>query len=317
MHYYEDPPAIHCYSRTFLPLTRQLLSSRDELARVVQTNSSPLGRFLSLSGLASSQPKLTEWTEERLRSLLDRAQRVRVPRNDLTKEFLGYRGNPHYEKDLDDLGRWREFKKNRQHRHYWSQALCCNYDWESDLSRSLKRLFGRSEQTLIRVSEIQDNGRVERAFEDRVLEVVTFEYRTASGEVRHKTLHANRSTDGVTTRDHAQDDSTQLPSALKEPVASSSSSESRPEYENVLEYREINRHARRKIEAWLNDGWSVEWKWNGMYDGFRCVNKRREYGFRFRSAHWMVLKRSRANVCPSASNKRIVLEFPTTPERPR
>ena len=73
MHYSDDLPAIRCYSTTFLSITRRLLSSRDELARDVQANSSPLGRFLSLSGHASSQTKLTEWTEERLRYLLDQA----------------------------------------------------------------------------------------------------------------------------------------------------------------------------------------------------------------------------------------------------
>ena len=96
MHYFRDPPAICCYSTTFLHLTCRLLSSRDELAREVQANSSPLGRFLSLSGHASSQPKLTEWTEEQLRSVLDQAGRVRVRGNDLTEEFLESRDQPHY-----------------------------------------------------------------------------------------------------------------------------------------------------------------------------------------------------------------------------
>ena len=121
MHYSGDPPAIRCYSTTFFSITRRLLSSRDELARDVQANSSPLGRFLSLSGHASSQPKLTEWTKEQLRSLLDHARRVRVSRNDLTKEFLDKREHPHYIED--DLRVWNWYQENRERRHYSGQEI--------------------------------------------------------------------------------------------------------------------------------------------------------------------------------------------------
>ena len=34
----------------------------------------------------------------------------------------------------------------------------------------------------------------------------------------------------------------------------SSSPEGGIEYKNVIEYRDVNRHARRKIEAWLTEG---------------------------------------------------------------
>ena len=137
-----DPPAICRYYTTFLSVTRQLLSSRDELAREVQANSSPLGRFLSLSGHASSQPNLIKWTKKRLRFLLDQARRVRVRRNDLTDDFLYYRDELHYaEVDLDG---WREYQEYRERRHYWDQALRCNYDWGPDLSSSLERLFSQT-----------------------------------------------------------------------------------------------------------------------------------------------------------------------------
>ena len=107
---------------------------------------------------------------------------------------------------------------------------------------------------------MQDNDMVKRVFDKCVPEVMTFEYRTAAGEIRHKTFRADPSLEDVTARNHAPDDSTPLSPEPEEAVAGPSSSKGRLEYKNILEYREINRHARRKIEAWLNDGWSVEWE---------------------------------------------------------
>ena len=139
-----------------------------------------------------------------------------------------------------------------------------------------------------------------------VPEVLTFEYKSPEGEIRHKTFRPDPSLEDVTAWNHAPDDSTPLSPVPEESFAGSSSSESRLEYKNVLEYREINRHARRKIEAWLNDGWCVEWEWNG------------EYTLRGFSEHQMTLRRSDENLppFPSPSNKRVVLEFPTTPKPP-
>ena len=162
------------------------------------------------------------------------------------------------------MWRWKWRQNTRERRHYWGQALCCNYDWdwEWDLSTSLKRLFRR--------------------------------------------LNADD-----------PDDTTPLSSTPEELVTGSSSSACRLEYKNLLEYREINRHARRKIEAWLNDGWSVEWEWNGQYDSYRWVDNRMEFDDQSQAVHQMTLKRSRANLSPSASNKGIALKFPTTPRRCR
>ena len=104
----------------------------------------------------------------------------------------------------------------------------------------------------------------------------------------------------VTARSYASDNNTQLLSP-KDPVVSSYS-EDGLEYKNVLEYREINRHARRKIREWLNEGWSIEWEWNGKYGGL--------------SEHQMTLRRFDENLppFPSPSHKKIVLEFPSTHE---
>ena len=203
------------------------------------------------------------------------------------------------------MGRWGYYQENRERRYYWGQALCCHYDWDWNLSSSLKRLFSRPfKQHLIRLSEVQDNRRLKRAFKNSVPEVLTVEYTNENGEIRHKTFRADPSLEDVTARNHAPDDSTSLSSTREEPVAGSSSSEGRLEYKNILEYREINRHVRRKIEAWLNDGWSVEWKWNRKYWE--------------ESEHQMTLRRLASDdglpFFPSLSNKRIVLEFPTSPE---
>ena len=99
----KDPAPLHCYYTAFLSVTLRLLSSYDELAKEVQNGASPLGRFISLSGMASRQPKWTGWTKERLRALLYQARRIPVRRNDLTERFLDKRDDPHYEKN--NLGR--------------------------------------------------------------------------------------------------------------------------------------------------------------------------------------------------------------------
>ena len=299
MYYFRDPPATRCYSTSFLPVTRQLLSSQHELAKEVKDGASLLRRFISLSGLTSSQSKVTEWTKEQLRSLWDQACRARVRSNELTREFLEQRDDPHYL--AETLGRWRTYQERRERRCYWSQALRCNYDWDSDMSKILKRLFGipKADDSVIKLSEDQGKGWIMSTSKSHVPEVLTFEYRTPTGEVRYKTFHADCSAEDVTPRNYAADDSIQLSSTPEEPAGGSSSSEGRLEYKNVIDCREMNRHARRKIEGWLNDGWSVEWEWNGKY----CEE----------SKHQMTLTRSDENLPPSPSKKRIVLEFPTTP----
>ena len=316
MHFSGDPPAIRCYSTTFLSFTCRLLSSLDDLAREVYANSSPLARFLSHSGHASSQPKLTEWTKERLRSLLDQARRIRVRRNVLTEDFLYYRNHPHYTKN--DFDRWEEYQENRERKHYWGQALCCHYDWDWDLSKSLKRLFRRSntDGAPIRSSKAQGDEWLMKTSNSHVPGVLTVEYRTATGEIRLKIFRSDPLLEDVTVRNHAPDDSTQLPSTSKEPVAGSSSSEGRLEYKNILKYREINRHVRRKIEAWLNDGWTVEWEWNWVYDKWRLDERTLLNVADYWTIHQMTLRRSNERLppFPSPSTKRIVLEFPKTPK---
>ena len=143
-------------------------------------------------------------------------------------------------------------------------------------------------------------------------------YRTATGEIRYNTFRADPSTEDVTAINNASGDSS--PSGVLD--VSPSSSEGRLEYENVLEYRDINRHARRKIEAWINDGWRVSWEWNGLYNYSRekrAVDNRWVYDGPGATAHWMTLRKSRANLplSGSTSHKRITLEFPKTPKPPR
>ena len=252
MYQARDPPAISCYSKTFLSVTRRLLFSHAELAKEVGHGASPLRRFISLSGHASSQLNLTKWSGERLRSLLDRACRVEGSRNDWTKDFLYNRADPPYYRS-EEMERWIYYQENREHRYYWAQVLSCNYDWDWDLSESLKRIFSRPKQPLIRLGEMQDNDNIKRAFENDVPEVVTFEYRTAAGEIRHRTFRADPLLEDVTAGSDASNGSVPQSTPVV-PECGSPSSEDRLEYENVLEYLEINRHARRKIEAWLYDG---------------------------------------------------------------
>ena len=148
--------------------------------------------------------------------MLDQARRVRVRRNDLTKDFLEIRDDPELEKyDLE------RYQVVRERRHYWGQALCCNYDWDSDLSSSLRRLFSRPKQHLIRLGS--DNDSVQKDFQHSVPEVVLIEYRTAAGEIRHKTFRADPSPEDVTARNHGPDNSTPLLSTPEEAVAGSSS----------------------------------------------------------------------------------------------
>ena len=162
---------------------------------------------------------------------------------------------------------------------------------------------------------MQDDGRVKRDLKSSVPEVLTVEYTNENGEIRYKTFRADSSLEDVTARNHDPDDSTPLSPVPEESFASSSSSESRLEYKNVLEYREINRHARRKIEVWLNDGWRVSWVWNGLYD-YKDNDSRYDYDKPYRSAQWMTLRRSKANISSSPSGKKIGLKFPSTPKTP-
>ena len=313
MHYSGDPPAICCYPTTFLSITRPLLFSLTELAKEVGTDPSQFRRFLSLSGHAWSQPKLTGWTKDRLLSSLDQARQVRVPRNDLTKEFLVKRYFPHCGKE--DMQKWRWYKENIGYRHYWSRALLCNFDWDWDLSSCLKRLFQlpKTANCPIRSCVAQKNEWSIDSTASCVPVLLKVRYVSQAGKIKYKTFHADPSLEDITARNHSPDDSTLLSLRPEEPVADSSSSKGRLEYKNVLEYREINRHARRKIEAWLNDGWSVEWEWNGLDDWDEDdldYNSGWRYNANPLATHRMTLRRSKANLPPSASNKRVVLEFP-------
>ena len=308
-----DPPAIHCCSTSFLPLTGRLLSSQDVLAREVLDSTLTLRRSTSLSILFSSQPKLKEWTKERLHSLWDRAWRVAVRRNDLVKEFLESRSYPRYEND--GIWGWRDYQENRERRHYWGQVLCGNYDWDWDLSRSLKRLFRRprADVSSIGTSGVKGSGRIDWISGDRVPELLTVEYRTPTGEIKYKTFRADPSLEDVTAETYSTNARTSTPGEMGDGLSSPGG---RIEYVNVIEYRDVNRHARRKIEAWLNDEWSVSWKWNGLHDYKWGDSRWKSDSDEYRSVHWMVLERSKTNLLPSPSNKKIKLKFPKTPKPP-
>ena len=146
--------------------------------------------------------------------------------------------------------------------------------------------------------------------------VLTVEYRTTAGEVRHKTFHADCSVEDDIARNYAPDDNTPLSSTPEGAAGGSPYSADLLEYEHVLEYREINRHARRKIEAWSNSGWCVSWKWNGRYNYKWRDSRRKSDSDELRSAHWMTLRRSRLNLSSSPSGQKVGLQFPKTPKPP-
>ena len=278
---------------------------------------SPLTRFTSISGMESSQPKQMGWSEERLQSLLDRARGVRVRRNDSTREFLEMRYNS---RDRDqDISDWRFYQVARERRHYWGHALCCNYDWDWDLSKSLKRLFygPKAEGFSVKLSITRDDEWIVKPTTSTsyVPKTLKFEYRTEAGEIRYKTFRADLSHEDFTAQSRASNDNA-LSLAPEEPDNNSPPSEGELEYVNVLEYREINRHARRKIEEWLNDGWYISWKWNGLYNYKWGDSRWKHDGDKYRSAHWMVLRKSKVYLSSCIPNERPVLRFPKTPKTP-
>ena len=307
-----DPLIIRIYSTTFLPVTRRLLSSQAELAREAQDSPSPLRRFISLANVISGQPKSTNWTTERLQSLLNKAQQSQVCRNDLTEEFLDRRDHPNVEEQ--DMKNWIVYEEKRKDRRYWSEALCCSYAWNWDLSRSLKLLFSRRKLggPPIKSCEVQDKGWIMTTSESRVPDKFTIEYKSETGEIKCKTFRADPSLERIPAGNDATDGGFPL-SKPRRPVVCSSPMGCKLEYKSILEYREINRHARRKIESWLNDGWCLSWEWNGLHDYVRGDSR---YNGKYKSGHWMCLRRTKVDLPPSASNQKIILKFPETPKPP-
>ena len=104
-------------------------------------------------------------------------------------------------------------------------------------------------------------------------------------------------------------------SRMEEPDANSLSSPGKSEYTILMESQDINRHAQRKIEAWLNDGWSAFWEWNGEYN-YKAGDSRWRHHDRYRSTHWMSLRKVEAKPFGSPLNLKFSLQFPEIPEPP-
>ena len=306
------PPAILNYYTTYLSASHRLLASGDELAREVQSSASPLGCFISASILTSSQHVPTEWTEERLRCTFGRAQQVHVCRDDLTVEFLVARYHTHYRQNEEDMGKWEWYKENQEYRHHWGQFLRCNFDWDWDLSFCMRRLFKqtKTQHPSVKLSLTPDGGWHLTFSANRVPETLEAEYRTETGEIRYRTFRADPPEKEFAVK-CASNASVSL-MASEEPAAGSSPVQDGHEYRNLLEYRELNRHARRKIKAWLNDGWRISWEWNWLHD-YSWLDSRYNYNDPYRSTHWMNLKGPKPNLSSFTSNK-ITLKFPRTPK---
>ena len=226
---------------------------------------------------------------------------------------------------MEYLFEWQQYQEKRVNRRHWGQAMLCNLDWDWDPSASLRRMFS------VRVSDERKVSSPKTTFSVNGEKGTTWTlksptlhtcmpkeirvaYETETGDIRYRTFLADSnlaagdneaySTSGSCFSDPGDTtpSSEPLPGERGTDVSLHALSDgSGLEYAGVLEYREINRHVRRKIEAWLNGGWSVSWEWNGQYlwEG---------------PMHWMNLTRIEANsIRPSPSDGKIKLEFPKTP----
>ena len=134
--------------------------------------------------------------------------------------------------------------------------------------------------------------------------MLTVEYKSETGQILHKTFHASSSPENDAAGNHATD--INVPSTSEAPPDNSSPPlESRLEYKHLLEYREVNRHARRKIAGWLNDGWRVSWEWNGLHNYKSGSSKWKCNGDEYRSARWMNLRMTKENFPTSTLSQKI------------
>ena len=227
---------------------------------------------------------------------------------------------------MEYLFEWLQYQEKRVNRHHWGQAMLCNLDWDWDPSASLRRLFSVRMDVERKVSghtatfsvnsEKGTTWTVKSPTAHACMpKEIRLAYKTEEGGVKYRMFLAD--SDLLAADDNETHNASG--SCISDPGDSPPPSEpllgergtglsvhalssgSGLEYVGVLEYREINRHARRKIETWLNSGWSVSWEWNGQYlwEG---------------PMHWMNLTRIEADgIRPSPSDGKVKLEFPKTP----
>lgn len=143
----------------------RLSRSLNELEREVWGCSLQINTYASQSGKVADPfwHSLSDFGSKwwmHWKSTLERARKVQVPRNDLTKEFrearrIGLERDPSIRPDdrwrnvdVDDRN-WGHYQLRCCSRHKWGQYLRSNMDWDWDLGACMQRLFIIEKQTRV------------------------------------------------------------------------------------------------------------------------------------------------------------------------
>lgn len=191
-------PVFQRFTTQYASRSHRLLSSLECLEREV--------RACSPSETKISRRK--EWSDEKLRISLGRAEHVRVCENDLTLQFIKARDMPH--QTWGDLRFWKSYKENCYMRHKWEEHLRSYLDWDWDSGGCLQRFFSieRSAKTIPTEAALyadldMDNGEGETldvyigAIQAQSFKTVRVAYHTSSGEMKYRTFSADSSIGGL------------------------------------------------------------------------------------------------------------------------
>lgn len=84
----------------------------------------------------------TSWSSNKLERSLERVQKVKVERNELTEEFIDARDDFHRSFTHDKLyENWRAYNVDRHLRYKWSEYCRSNMEWDWDTASCLRNLF--------------------------------------------------------------------------------------------------------------------------------------------------------------------------------
>ena len=185
----ENPPIIIGYIRDWIPRSRQLTSSLDEIEREAQESTRSTTR-ITLPDCTNQRSEEEQWQ----RSLIG-AQRAQVEVNSLTWEFtVGRKDEP----NAWYWDTWKYYFRNCQIRRRWAEILRSNLCWDWDTSRSLKRLF-KIEKT------VAPRGETKRAVlhasfaikKESLVKEIQIPYETEAGEIRYRVFKASPSIESM------------------------------------------------------------------------------------------------------------------------
>lgn len=184
-------PVFQRFTTQYASRSHRLLSSLECLEREVRACSPSETKF----------SRTKEWSDEKLRISLGRAERVRVCENDLTLQFIKARDMPH--QTWGDLRFWKSYNENCYMRHKWGEHLRSYLDWDWDSGVCLQGLFGVERLTKNIPTEAtlhadfdKDNveGEILNVYIDAILaqslKTVRVAYRTNLGEIKYRTFSA-------------------------------------------------------------------------------------------------------------------------------